>query len=64
MKSSNSAISRDRDRFERIFTHVGYRAVSISPMFYEQHLDELIPKAQKDTDNLTVFFLRFWDLGT
>jgi len=35
---------------------------SISPTYYEQLLPTQIPKAQKDTDDLTVF-LRFWDLG-
>ncbi len=33
----------------------------MSPTFYEQLLHTKIPKAQKDTDDLTVF-LRFWDL--
>jgi len=35
----------------------------ISPMFYKQLTRAQIPKAQKDTDDLTVF-LRFWDLHT
>ncbi len=35
--------------------------VSISSMFYKQLLGAQIPKAQKDTDDLTVF-LCFWDL--
>jgi len=35
--------------------------VSISPTFYEQLLHTKIPKAQKDTNDLTVF-LHFWDL--
>jgi len=34
----------------------------ILPMFYEQLLHKQIPKAQKDTDDLTVFFFCFWDL--
>jgi len=34
----------------------------VSPMFYKQRLHAQIPKAQKDSDDLTVF-LRFWDLG-
>ncbi len=36
---------------------------SISSTIYEQLLCVQIPKAQKDTDNLTEF-LRFWDLRT
>jgi len=32
-----------------------------SPMVYKQLLCAKIPKAQKDTDDLPVFF-RFWDL--
>jgi len=34
---------------------------SISQMFYEQILCMLIPKVQKDADDLTIFLL-FWDL--
>jgi len=34
---------------------------SISTMFYEQLLLKKIPKAQKDSDDLTVFF-HFWVL--
>jgi hypothetical protein len=34
---------------------------SISPTFYNQLLQEQIPKMQKETDDLTVF-LRFWNL--
>jgi len=30
-------------------------------MFYDKLLRAMIPKAQKDTDDLNVF-LRFWDL--
>ncbi len=33
-----------------------YDLGSISPMFYDQLLRPKIPKAQKDTDDLTVFF--------
>ncbi len=36
---------------------------SISSTFYEQNFCEKIPKAEKDTDDLTVF-LRFLDLRT
>ncbi len=35
--------------------------VSISPIFDEQLFHSKIPKAQKDTDDLTLF-LCFWDL--
>jgi len=38
-----------------------YDLGSISPMLYEQLFHALIPKVQKDTDDLTVF-LRFCDL--
>jgi len=35
--------------------------VSISPTFCKQHSCTQIPKAQKDTEDLTVFFC-FWDV--
>jgi len=35
--------------------------VSVSSTFYTQFLCSLIPKAQKDTDDVTLF-LHFWDL--
>ncbi len=40
-----------------ILAHIG----SISSTFYSQRLRAQIPKAPKDTDNLTEF-LKFWDL--
>jgi len=36
---------------------------SISPTFYEQLLHAQIPKAQKDTDDLTVFFALLGSAG-
>jgi len=35
---------------------------SISPMLYEQFLSPQIPKAQKNTIKLSVFFMRFGSL--
>ncbi len=40
-----------------LYIQINCLQVSISPTFYSKFLHAKIPKAQKDTDNLTVFFL-------
>jgi len=44
-------------------THTHTLTGSISPTLYEQLLQTKIPKAQKDTDEVTVFFLLKGSLG-